>query len=838
MKRKIVAVIENHFDQIWRRCFKRDVVRKGKNMVSYEKIERYYIDENIRLAGLYPTYKFQIESPCAVETYVEAFPEKKALIKDLYARGVLKTTNTGYVISDSNMTSPEAIIRNYLLSDAFFAEYVGATPSIANRADAFGNSAQLPQILKSFGARYLIGIYYNPYANEEVWVGLDKSAICIKKHPLLGGGGGYYKYAACPGCNGFGTVNGKTCPTCGGKGIDAPKTEAMRAPVFVNPHFDESGIMRVGGEELMPAEETIAQVEAIARETGIDLTIGHWDYLLELYKKEIEQVESGDFSGLCVYDQPDFNPNTTGGYITHIKIKQRLCECENKLLAGETLEAMRLIRGDTSRSYSDAWKRFLLCAFHDSSAGTVVDAAYEEIMELFDSVDAVAGDRYLKRDATESILLFNPTSTPYSGVYDHGDGRMAIVRDLKPYAFEEVTFEKAPVITGKKPQKAEALGEMILTGADQKKDNYAGGETFAIENEYFVVEADEKGIRKITDKRYGVISETVNGARPCEWILQSDNGSAWATLEPPYMTEPLSECTRFVRTEKGENYVKLFFTTDINMSMVCVICDNQINWSLTLVNGYDKLLLNADVDWASCSRRLMLSMPISIANGRDIYGIPGGMLDRKPYEPMYKWNGANGDWPAFRFGGVESDAKSIAVFNRGTPAYRILPEGDGKRLYISVLRSPVFPVCLHEPPSYVETLEYDALRDEGHHSFAFEIAAYGGDLAHSIVVSDAEHFARQPLPVQESLASVSMPLVQSGTASITHVKPAEDGNGIIVRITEHAGSDGRVTLSVPEWVTAIQLTDMPERRAEALRLEKEISIPLKAFEIATLRFCR
>ena len=63
-KRKIVAVIENHFDQIWRRCLHSDFVHKGQNFVSYEKIQQYYIDENLRLVKENPNYKFQIETPC------------------------------------------------------------------------------------------------------------------------------------------------------------------------------------------------------------------------------------------------------------------------------------------------------------------------------------------------------------------------------------------------------------------------------------------------------------------------------------------------------------------------------------------------------------------------------------------------------------------------------------------------------------------------------------------------------------------------------------------------------------------------------------------------------
>ena len=64
---------------------------------------------------------------------------------------------------------------------------------------------------------------------------------------------------------------------------------------------------------------------------------------------------------------------------------------------------------------------------------------------------------------------------------------------------------------------------------------------------------------------------------------------------------------------------------------------------------------------------------------------------------------------------------------------------------------------------------------------------------------------------------------------------AENGYGIIVRVTEHGGSDGTVTVSVPDWAKGIWRTDLPEKRAEPLPCGKRLALPLRAFEIATLR---
>ena len=832
-KRKIVAVIENHFDQIWRRCLHSDFVHKGQNFVSYEKIEQYYIDENLRLVKENPNYKFQIETPCVVETYLNRFPEREEEIRKLYEEGVLKTTNTGYIILDSNMTGPETTIRNYLIADAFFAKYMKKSPEIASRRDAFGNSAQLPQIMKAFGIKYLADISYTAH-NDDVWIGLDgRSALCVKKYENLGGGGGWYKYRPCGDCNGFGTVDGKTCPVCEGKGIDIPYSNKRWHHVRLNDKTEDSGILRIGGEEFMPSRETPAEIEAIAREKNVDISFGHYDYLLELFQKEIDQVYRGDFSGLKVRQSPEFNPNNTGVYVSRILTKQRLCDAENKLLTGETLSAMDLVLNKKPFSYDAIWRNVMIGGFHDSVCGTIVDAGYDEIMSLYDEVDEVCREKYLKED---SSYLFNSTSSTFNGIYQSPDGQIAIIRDMAPYSSQKACFEDAPTVTSDVKQKEiSGVVETVMEGnVDETREEATREGLFTVENEYFVVEADKNGICRITDKRFGDIMVETPDMRPCEWIWQSDVGSPWATIQPPFATERLSGGTRFIRIEKTDNYTKICYRTDFPRRLVGPLNYSWVDWSLMLANGVDRIHLDANVSFHTYNDRLMISFPMAVENGKDCYGIPGGMLNREPYAPRYSWAGANGDWPAFRFGGVESDSKSVAVLNRGTPAYRVAEKDGVRTLYVSLLRSPAMPTYLHEPESYSMT-DFDGMRDEGSHSFSFEIAAYGTDFANSCVVKDAEQFARPLLPLKEATDLVEMPIVTESSATVTHIKPAEDGCGVIVRVTEHSGKDGNVTITIPEWVSAVYLSDLPERKAEPLEYNKTLTLPLHAYEIATLR---
>jgi len=811
MKRKITVVLENHFDQIWRRCYKRDIQWQGQNFVSYEKLHKYYIEKHLEICDKNPGYKFQIETPNVLENYLRNHPEKEETIKKLYADGVIKTTNTGYVIGDTNMAGPETIIRNYLLADEFFKEFMGYTPTIANRADAFGSGPQTPQILKQFGANYVTSIFYATF-DEDVWVGLDGSAICVSKHPKLGVGGHYLKYPPCPHCKGFG------CERCEGKGIDLERGRAVWRKPKLYPGETADGMFRLGGEELMPSELTPQHVKELAEAENADIAIGHTDVLLKQYEKQIAQVEAGNFEGLKVHGSPEFNPNTTGGYVTHITIKKRLVEEENKLLSRESYEAMKALAGKTPVSMGEAWRSMMLCSFHDSAAGTVTDPAYEEIISLFDKASAEA--------AREGPWLFNGTSLPFSGLWQDETGRVVLVKDLAPYSFTKWSYEDAPVSVRIEEQEEEMLQENILTGAVTEVKR-ADGKVFTVENEHLIIEADDRGLRKITHKQHGVLSE----GRPCQWLLQSDNGSAWATLEPPYQTKDLTNSTHFVNLEQGRGWQRLCYRTETHVRDGDTVANNGVLWYVTLADGIDRVYFHAEADWCAAGKRLMVRFPIEVENAREIYGVPGGWLHRGAYEPEYAWNGNNGDWCAHRFGGAESAEKSVALFNRGTPCYQVHKDETGCYLDMTVLRAPTIPAALHEPMSY-DMRDYDGIRDEGHHSFEFALCGYGTDFANSTVCQDAEIFSRLPVTAAEPV-DMELPLLTAGTAMISHVKCAEDGNGIIVRVTECGGQHTVARLTVPGWVREICKTDMAEKSAQKLQ---DAELPLHPFEIATLRF--
>jgi alpha-mannosidase len=220
------------------------------------------------------------------------------------------------------------------------------------------------------------------------------------------------------------------------------------------------------------------------------------------------------------------------------------------------------------------------------------------------------------------------------------------------------------------------------------------------------------------------------------------------------------------------------------------------------------------------------------------------MIERQPYLPTFGWAGANGDWPAVNWAGVEAPGLSVALFNQGLPSYRIEPGRPHRDvILLSVLRSPAIPTYLHEPEFYTMTL-WDGMRDGGEHDFAFAISAYSESFACSPVTTDSESYNAGLLAMPGALHMAEMPAIHSGSARIAHVKMAEENavsphSALVVRLVETRGEGGEVTVSLPGWVKSVDQVNLLERQACPLPIEgSQVRLSLRPWEIATLKLSR
>jgi alpha-mannosidase len=257
---------------------------------------------------------------------------------------------------------------------------------------------------------------------------------------------------------------------------------------------------------------------------------------------------------------------------------------------------------------------------------------------------------------------------------------------------------------------------------------------------------------------------------------------------------------------------------------------------VTLVEGLERIDFALRAHWDSHSTRLRVALPLAFG-GEGVYGVPYGRLVRPEYEGNYEdWTGANGDWPAVDWAGVEGTDVAVALLNRGLPSYctETAPLGM-KTLFLSLLRSPTDGTYLNEP-EYYSMPEYLGMRDAGHHELEFALTAYGCRFSESSVVDDATVYNAGLMTLQGlALAPLDVPRLESSVARVSAVKPADEGTGLAVRVFEHRGRGGSARLALPTWCRAAVQTNLRELEARPLTIaDRAVTLELRPFEITTV----
>lgn len=868
MKKKVYIVVNNHFDLLWRRCFKRAFRYKDEEFVSYEKIQEYYIKDNLLLCEKYEFYRFEIESPAVLRNYLKNNPKDEKLIRELLDSGRIYIPFCGDNIVDSNMISGESIIRNYLYGYRYLNDNFQYVPEGVDRNDAFGNSAQLPQIIRGFGEKWVSNITYS-LCDKDYWRGLDGSVVYNFKPEKIGNTGGYYKYPPCPKCKG---IKKENCDLCNGRGIDLAFAEGYRTKIDIDEentkNIDVPGYIIAGGEEILPNEYVINWY--FENCDKYDIEFAGFNEIVKKFNQKIDAMDN--LKEEDIYHSAEINCNNTGCYVSRIKIKQRLRELENKVFGAESVLAS-VCFGKKNYPYgrfSEIWEKMLFTMFHDCITSTHIDAAYQELTETFDIIESEVDKlicEYISEytnDAQNCFSVLNPTGAIFSGqicanlpenavlVDDNGEETDGIEKNGKKVfylsgieAFSAKTYKIATrdshaEIISYDAEKCESA-DAVLTNASGFEVKEINTTEILIETDSFKIRACGNGIISIYDKKLNKEIAKKGEYYVGEWILEHDEGSPWATLSPDMRRIKLSDRTKLISVEKTDTYQKLTYRITPNDLDAYVVKGFKVEYSLIVYNNSETIYFESDVDWNTQNHRLRIAFPVE-TEGRHIYQIPYGIIDRAPYEHTIlnadgtsNWASAAGDYPTIGFGGIEGKEFSVALFNKGTPSYQINKDSlDKNNIFISVLRSPSVGTYLHEPFEYT-MLDYDGMRDTGEHHFEHALKAYGSGFSDNLAVCDAVNYNCSIITSMGRLNDLELPRIKNGSGVIiSSIKGAEDNDGIICRIVEYHGQKTKFILDIPTKMKTCFETDMKETPVKEFE-GKEIEIEISPYEIKTFK---
>jgi alpha-mannosidase len=789
----ILIAGHNHFDPTWRRCFDRPATYNGVTVRSYADIEELVMKAWLALAGRGYT---QNEGQAVIwRMHLGRNPGDLPRLQAEVKAGRLAVMMAGETVQDSNLPIAEGLVRNFLVAMPLYRQLCGEDhPALAAAwlEDAFGNSANYPQVLRGVGCRAAWRITYRSVL-EEVWVGIDGTAIACLDHLPNHSVSPFDKHPPCPACQGAG------CPACDRTGMALSpmlNRELVLAQAVAGidrllsgagadkDRLDLQGggsgpadgaFLTISGEEPIPSA-AVCDVVAELQQRYAGKARLVWGSYADVLARHLPRLEALVAARQGGTPTPDLNPAMPGCMVTRIALKQRPRQIGHLLTAAESILANAAWKAGRPvaqpAELSEAWRLTAFCQFHDAITGTLIDSAARELHDFLDRAEAIA-----RVTVPAAVPAAEPAWRPVPG----NAGSLRLGRF-------ELAFDR------------KGLTSVLVDGRDLH-----GEQRFSPHGDRL---------------RIG------------ELVLESDFGDAWGTriasLGSPWMpsnARPLGEFNVLVETADGavrwsgsyrgghRKVRRLEWTQTVRLSA----CGRFLAWT-------------TDIDWDAESKRIRAVFPVADPGDRALYEIPFGFLERRfdvSQIDYTQWRGNLQEYPTQHWAMKPmAGGGACALLTRGLPCVRWMPG----RFDLSLLRSPEAEFCQVEQVHY-EFWDTDGMRDAGRHRLEYAWWPEPKGLTPAALTEAGYAYNREGWQAP--------PFAIAGAVIATAWKPAEDGDGWILRLQETAGAPTTVELRFAEERT-VTPTDLLERPARPGAIGqpgrgRSWSAPLHRHGIMTLR---
>ena len=758
-----------------------------------EKAQRSF-STVLRLMEQYPEYIFMSSQPQLYEYVKEAAPELYRQILQRVREGRWEVEGAMWLESDCNLPSGESLVRQILHGKRFMKEELGADSHILWLPDVFGYSAALPQILRKSGVDqfFTIKISWNEYNklpyDAFLWEGIDGSEV--------------FTY--------FGTARDKTKP--GEWDIHTTYTGTTEPTQLVgtwnrfqqkeysNQTMTTFGFGDGGGG---PTRHNLE----VQRRTAYGLP-------------GIPRSQMNTAGGFMKRVEADFRAHAKetgraprwvgelyleyhrGTYTSIAKNKRNNRKSELLMQKTETLAVLADLlckkeypAGDLHR----LWQVVLLNQFHDIIPGSSIHEVYEDSDKQYAQLQAEGtqlSEQFLSAIAGQvsgsGLLVYNPLGFARSGMVSY-DGRHCWAEDVPAMGWKIIPLEpaEAPQVT-----------------VTQK----------VMENGCYRLELDETGtITSLYDKRASR-ELCLPGQRLNELQVFEDFPRAWDAWEiSAYYKDKMWLADEVESMEVVDEGVRK------GLRIVRPYGDSKITQTIYLYENSPRIDFETEVDWRQRHQLLKAAFPLDVHTSQAAYEIQFGHVLR-PTHRNTSWDEAKFEVCAHKWADLSEDGYGVALLNDCKYGH----SAEGSTLKLSLLKSATYP---------------DPEADQGHHKFTYSLLPHTGSFRDGNVVQEA-YSLNQPLmaarasgegelPEHFSLVSCKQPNIILET-----VKRAEDGNGLIFRFYEAYNRRGQadITLGVPfKNVTVCDLMEQPAEAPQASVNGQTVSLPVKNFEIITLR---
>ena len=794
----VYSFLRNHFDLVWRRCWQRPYEHEGRIYQPYAHVQRLITDRMLDMAESKGAV-VELEQGLSLRDYLANRPGARNRLRRLASDGRFQMLACGEAILDSNQCCMETLVRNLASGQILAADVTGQMPSVAGRFDSFGSSAQLPQIHRQCGIKWVTGFSY-AVPQGKYWRGLDGSVVCViadqfpGAHQFLD----HCYHEPCPRCG------GKGCRACEATGIDLPANVYPPRQLESAPPEAPFLVYWVQSEEMLPDP-------SFPDELRKQLPPGYsaeWGGLHAIARHLADEIEAAG-PGVDVDPRLEFNPVQTGTYVTRMRVKSAARKAERFFYTAEAACMLATLGKSVAvnRVLRNAWLEIPLLFFHDSITGTHIDPAQQELLDTAASVRRAAGK------ALVAASLSNGASVRPFGLAD-AQWQDAVIGDpavttatsgacVSPvYSVVDEDLADSPRLralrTGSRCRDRKLIERRVLVQrgkvwrlGTKRAAARALPEKGEVQTPHFKVSYDTHGLLSIRDKSTGALLSGGKFGRPNSLLLEFDEGDPWGTRGSDRRRTALDSETNsfFLGARRTGPLVEIVhggtFEPNNRFGREADPSVFGLEWTKT-VRLHDEsgiISFSTEIYWKSANRRIRVVFPGRPGKDNATYGIPGGYLERQRYEQTdrFLWS-PDGNWPALDFFARTDANPAPALLNKGAVGARV---EDGAMM-ISLLRSPAFGHCL-ERYAQDYALPYAGVRDSGYHLVEYGLTACRG-------ASDVPRVAREARAWNERAllcpSNVALPAIKTGHPALEAIalKPRFKCAGAVLRVLNNSNA--------------------------------------------------
>ncbi len=774
-----------------------------------------------RLLERYPDYHFSCSQPQLYAYTREHYPELYQEIERWIRAGRWECTGGMWVEPDCNVPSGESLIRQVLHGLAFFRDQYGARPTVCWLPDVFGYPASLPGILSGcgLGSFMTCKLHWqarNPFPHHLFWwEGIDGSRM-LAHIPRLPG---YY--------------NGSPNPEQLTQAWDNFNQKAAYAEVLFPFGYGDGG----GG----PTEEMLEFAARAGCFPGLPSCRQglEEDYFADVAAREPE---------LPTWVGELYLETHRGTYSTHGPTKR--ANRKNELLLREA-EIAGVLAGMSGAAVDlsplrAAWSNLLLLQFHDVLPGSSIGEVYREAAEDYARIEAVARgvrDVALRGLADQvgvagDLLAFNSLSwargegargdVARATLSVSGDGPFELVQpDGRAVPAQVVAQDNGAGVADVifHPQSLPSMGYSVLSlrAAATLPEHSLRVFPPCVENRFFLIElADDGAVTRLFDKRFGreVLPE---GARANDVQLFQDGPereAAWnvhATFSRrEYAWDPAAEIEV---VEQGPVRAVVRVARTYRAS--------RLEQDIIIYDRLPRIDFVTRVDWQERQVLMKVAFPVAVRAPQATFEIQFGAVER-PTHRNTSWDEEKFEVCGHRWADLSEAGYGVSLLNDSKYGYDVL----GNVLRLTLLRGTERP---------------DPDADRGQHAFTYALLPHGGDWRAGETVRRALELNVPVVCVGGVNGAGELPASRAffevhGPAVLDTVKPAEDGDGWILRFYEPHGGRGTVVVRGPDRFRRVMACNHVEENGDEESTEGDValqgvsfSFPIEPYQIKSFR---